>query len=52
MRDFTQSLYDLVEKEWVHREVAMEYAPKRDALRSRLKGIDTASEGLISRVKG
>ena len=51
MRDFTQSLYELVKKEWVTREVAFDYAPNREALRSRLKGIDTAGDGLISRVK-
>ena len=51
MRDFTQSLYDLTEKEWVTREVAMDFAPNRDALRSRFKGIDTVGEGLISRVR-
>ncbi len=51
MRDFTQSLHELVEKEQVHREVALDYAPNREALRSRLKGIDTAGEGLISRVR-
>ncbi len=51
MRDFTQSLYELVEQMRITREVAMDYAPNRDALRSRFKGIDTASEGLISRVR-
>jgi twitching motility protein PilT len=51
MRDFTQSLFELVEKSVIARETAMDYAPNRDALRSRLKGIDTASEGLISRLR-
>ncbi len=51
MRDFTQSLCELVNEEKVHREVAFEFAPNRDALRSRLKGIDTAADGLISRVR-
>ncbi len=51
MRDFTQSLCELVNQELVQREVAFEYAPNRDALRSRLKGIDTAGEGLISRMR-
>jgi len=51
MRDFTQSLYDMVEQTWITRDAAMDYAPNRDALRSRFKGIDTASEGLISRVR-
>lgn len=52
MRDFTHSLYEMVEAQWVTREVAMDFAPNRDALRSRLKGIDTAADGLISRVRG
>jgi twitching motility protein PilT len=52
MRDFTQSLYELIEKVWIAREVAMDYAPSRDALQSRMKGIDTTGEGLISRVRG
>ncbi len=51
MRDFTQSLYEMVEKPWISREVAMDYAPNREALRSRLKGIDTVGEGLISRLR-
>ncbi len=51
MRDFTQSLHEMVEKEWVQREVALDYAPNREALKSRMKGIDTAGEGLISRVR-
>lgn len=51
MRDFTQSLYDLVDGQLITREMAMDYAPNRDALRSRFKGIDTAGEGLISRVR-
>jgi twitching motility protein PilT len=51
MRDFTQSLQELVEQRVIARDVAMDYAPNRDALRSRLKGIDTAGEGLISRLR-
>ncbi|MHB8974414.1 MAG: type IV pilus twitching motility protein PilT [Pirellulaceae bacterium] len=51
MRDFTQSLHELVEQGLIARDVAMDYAPNRDALRSRLKGIDTAGEGLISRLR-
>jgi twitching motility protein PilT len=51
MRDFTQSLCEMVNEERVHREVAFDYAPNRESLRSRLKGIDTAGDGLISRVR-
>ena len=52
MRDFTQSLFELADKAWITREVALDYAPNREALQSRMKGIDTAGEGLISRVRG
>ncbi len=52
MRDFTQSLFELSEKSWISHEVALDYAPNREALQSRMKGIDTAGEGLISRVRG
>ena len=51
MRDFTQSLVEMVDKEWITREVALDYAPNREALKSRLKGIDTAADGLIGRVR-
>ncbi|MCA9132408.1 MAG: PilT/PilU family type 4a pilus ATPase [Planctomycetales bacterium] len=49
MRDFTHSLYMLIEEGRVGRKVAMDYAPSREALASLLKGIDTGSEGLIGR---
>ncbi|MFW6170230.1 MAG: twitching motility protein PilT, partial [Planctomycetota bacterium] len=51
MRDFTDSLCELVNTERIHREVAFDYAPNRDSLRSRLKGIDTAGDGLVSRAR-
>ena len=47
MRSFTYSLAELIDKEMVHYDTAMEYAPNRDALRSMVKGITTQSEGLI-----
>ena len=52
MRDFTQSLYELAEESRITRDVALDYAPNREALQSRMKGIDTAGESLISRVRG
>jgi twitching motility protein PilT len=51
MRDFTQSLFELVEQGVIARELAFDYAPNREALKSRLKGIDTVAEGLISRLR-
>jgi twitching motility protein PilT len=49
MRDFTHSLCELVENQKVLRDVAMEYAPNREALKSMLKGIDAASSGVLTR---
>ncbi len=50
MRDFTHSLYEMINHEWISHKIAMEYAPHREALSSLLKGIDTGAEGLIHRV--
>jgi twitching motility protein PilT len=47
MRSFTFSLAELIEKEMVHYDTAMEYAPNREALASKVKGIQTASRGLV-----
>ncbi len=52
MHGFTQSLAELVEKEKVHYDTAMEFAPNRDALQSEIKGIKTSAQGLVSRVRG
>lgn len=41
MRTFTDSLCELVEAEHITREKAMEYAPNQDALKSRMRGIET-----------
>lgn len=51
MRDYTQSLCDLVHEDKILRATAMDYAPSREALLSALKGIDSASQGIISRVR-
>ena len=50
MRDFTYSLFELVTGSHVGLEVAMSYAPNREALSALIKGIDTGSEGLISKM--
>ena len=39
MVDFTSSLVDLVEKEYIHQRVALEATPKPEELKMRLKGI-------------
>jgi len=52
MRSYTDSLYELVEKEIVSLATAMEYAPNRESLASRLKGVQVRSSGLVKRVGG
>lgn len=47
MQDFTQSLKKLVDDELIDREVAMEVAPNREALKMALKGIDVSQGGII-----
>jgi twitching motility protein PilT len=51
MRDFTYSLCELVQKEKVLRDVAMDAAPHREALSSALKGIDSAKASLVARLR-
>lgn len=51
MRSFTLSLTELVEKEMVHYDTAMDYAPSREALAGRVKGIKTSAQSLIGRVR-
>ena len=51
MQSFTKALADLVIKEWVALNTAMEYAPNRDALSSMLKGVQVRTQGLVSRIK-
>ena len=47
MQDFTQSLKKLVDDEFIDREVAMEVAPNREALKMALKGIDVKQPGIL-----
>lgn len=51
MQSFTAALADLVKKEWVSLQTAMEFAPNREALSSALKGLEVRSQGLVSRIK-
>jgi twitching motility protein PilT len=52
MRSFTLSLAEMVEKELVHFDTAMDYAPNPEGLKSMVKGIKTASQSLVGRVRG
>jgi twitching motility protein PilT len=47
MQDFTMSLKKLVDEELIDREVAMEVAPNREALKMALKGIEMKDPGII-----
>jgi twitching motility protein PilT len=47
MQDFTMSLKKLVDSDLIDREVAMEVAPNREALKMALKGIEVKDPGII-----
>ena len=47
MQDFTMSLKDLVERDFVDRQVALDVAPNVEALKMALKGIDVKSAGIL-----
>ncbi|HNQ23507.1 MAG TPA: PilT/PilU family type 4a pilus ATPase [Phycisphaerae bacterium] len=51
MRSFTHSLCELVQTEKIHYDTAMDYAPSREALASSVKGIKTAAQTLVGRVR-
>lgn len=52
MRSFTQSLAELVESEMVTLTTALEFAPNREALKSRLKGVEVKQGKLVGKLKG
>lgn len=47
MQDFVKSLCDLVNKEWIDIKVAMEYSPNVEELKMALKGIRSATSGIL-----
>ena len=51
MRSFTDSLVELVEKEAVNKSTAMEFAPNREALESRLKGVEVKATSMVGRIR-
>jgi twitching motility protein PilT len=52
MRSFTHSLSELTKADLISREVAMDFAPSREALLSALKGIETTGQSMLSRLRG
>jgi twitching motility protein PilT len=51
MRSITQSLAELIDQGLIYTDVAMEYAPNREALKSLIQGIKTSAQTLVHRVK-
>lgn len=51
MRSFTVSLAELIERELVYYDTAMEYAPGREELASAVKGIKTQAQSLVGRLR-
>ena len=51
MHDFTASLADVVEKDLVYMDTALEFAPNREALVGRIRGIKVSAQTLVHRVK-
>lgn len=51
MHSFTTSLANLVQEELVFFDTALEYAPNRDALSGRVRGIKTSTQSMIHRSK-
>ncbi len=52
MRSFTHSLAELVETEMVSLTTALEFAPNREALRSRLKGVEVRASAMVGKLRG
>lgn len=51
MHNFTQSLADLVRREWVPMSLAMDYAPNRELLAGMLKGMEVKVTTVLNRVR-
>lgn len=51
MHNFTMSLAELVEKDLVYLDTALEYAPNREQLIGHVRGIKTQAQTLVHRVK-
>ena len=51
MHSFTDSLVRLVEEDFVDLKVAETYAPNRDALISRIRGVEMPADKLVQRVR-
>ncbi len=52
MRNFTFSLCELVRADVIDRHTALDFAPNREKLIAELKGIKTATDSLVGRLRG
>jgi twitching motility protein PilT len=52
MRSLTQSLAELVEREFVKLTVALDHAPNREALSARLKGVEVKASKMTGKLRG
>jgi twitching motility protein PilT len=51
MHNFTQSLGELVNKDWIDLQTALDHAPNRDALSSMVRGLNVKASTLVGRIK-
>lgn len=51
MHNFTMSLAELVAKDLVYMDTALDYAPNREQLTGQIRGIKTSAQTLVHRVK-
>ena len=51
MHNFTASLAELVDKNLVYMDTALEYAPNREQLTGQIRGIKTSAQTLVHRIK-
>ena len=51
MQNFTHALVDLVEADLVFTDIAVQYAPNREALMGALRGIKTSAQTLVHKVR-
>jgi twitching motility protein PilT len=51
MHSFTQSLAELVRREWIDMQTAMDHAPSRESLTSNLRGLEVRGQSLVGRIK-
>lgn len=51
MHSFTHSLAEMVNKEWIDLQTAMDHAPNREALQSMVRGVQVKASTLVGRVR-